>query len=94
MEQMLELIQEMIHENNTVPEKGIADEKIAEFEKRYDAIVRTAAKEYEESPHRIITVTDTICMCGWWNTGITICCFCQIPWRIRIIICANERQGY
>ena len=48
--QMLELIQEMIHENNTVPEKGIADEKIAEFEKRYDAIVQTATKEYEESP--------------------------------------------
>lgn len=48
--QMLELIQEMIHENNTAPEEGIADEKIEEFEKRYDAIVQTAAKEYEESP--------------------------------------------
>ena len=48
--QMLELIQEMIHDNNTAPEEGIADEKIAEFEKRYDAIVQTAAKEYEETP--------------------------------------------
>lgn len=48
--EMLELIQEMIHENNTAPEEGIAEEKITEFEKRYDAIVQTATKEYEESP--------------------------------------------
>lgn len=46
---MLELIQEMIHENNLAPE-GIADEKIAEFEARYDAIVQTATKEYEDEP--------------------------------------------
>jgi hypothetical protein len=48
--QMLELIQEMIHENNAAAEEGIADEKIAGFEKRYDAIVQTVAEEYEESP--------------------------------------------
>lgn len=42
---MLELIQEMIHENNIAPEEGIA-----EFESRYDTIVKTAAKEYEEEP--------------------------------------------
>lgn len=46
---MLELIQEMIHENNLSPE-GMADEKIAGFEARYDAIVQTAAKEYENEP--------------------------------------------
>ena len=48
--QMLKLIQEMIHENNTAPAEGIAGEKIAEFEARYDAIVQTAAKEYGDSP--------------------------------------------
>ena len=48
--QMLELIQEMIHENNRAPEEGSAYEKTAEFEKRYDAIVQTVAEEYEESP--------------------------------------------
>ena len=47
---MLELIQEMIHENNTAPAEGIPDERISEFEARYDAIVQTAAKEYEENP--------------------------------------------
>ena len=48
--QMLTLIQEMIHENNIAPAEGIADEKIGEFEARYDAIVQTAAKEYEDDP--------------------------------------------
>ena len=48
--QMLELIQEMIHENNIAPAEGIADEKIAAFEARYDAIVQTATKEYEDEP--------------------------------------------
>ena len=48
--QMLGLIQEMIHENNTAPAEGIPDERISEFEARYDAIVQTAAKEYEENP--------------------------------------------
>ena len=48
--QMLALIQEMIHENNTAPTEGIAQEKIAGFEARYDSIVQTAAKEYEDSP--------------------------------------------
>ncbi len=47
---MLELIQEMIHENNLAPAEGIADERIAEFEARYDAIVQTATKEYEDDP--------------------------------------------
>ncbi len=47
--QMLELVQEMIHENNMSPE-GVADEKTAAFEARYDAIVQTAAKEYEDEP--------------------------------------------
>ena len=42
---MLELIQEMIHENNIAPAEGMAEEKIAGFEARYDAIVQTAAKE-------------------------------------------------
>lgn len=49
--QMLELIREMVHENNHAPEgMGVTDEKIAEFEARYDAIVQTAAKEYENGP--------------------------------------------
>ena len=48
--QMLELIQEMIHENNLAGEEGIEEEKIAGFEARYDDIVRTAAKEYEDDP--------------------------------------------
>lgn len=48
--QMLALIQEMIHENNIAPEEGISDNKIAGFEKRYDAIVGTATREYEDSP--------------------------------------------
>ena len=48
--QMLELIQEMIHENNTAPAEGIQEEKISEFEERYDSIVQTAAKEYEDTP--------------------------------------------
>ncbi|MCX4321161.1 MAG: transposase, partial [Lachnospiraceae bacterium] len=47
--QMPALIQEMIHENNKAAE-GIADEKIAEFEARYDAVVQTVAKEYEDMP--------------------------------------------
>lgn len=47
---MLELIQEMIHENNTAPAEGIAEEKISEFEARYDSIVQTAAKEYGDTP--------------------------------------------
>ena len=36
----------------TLPRKGVgvADEKIAEFEAGYDAIVQTAAKEYENEP--------------------------------------------
>ncbi len=48
--QMLKLIQEMIHENNQAPAEGMPDAKIAEFEARYDKIVQTAAKEYEDSP--------------------------------------------
>lgn len=48
--QMLELIQKMIHENNTAPAEGIAEEKIAELEAEYDAIVRKAAEEYENGP--------------------------------------------
>ena len=48
--QMLELIQEMIHENNIAPAEGMAEEKIAGFEARYDAIVQTAAEEYEDDP--------------------------------------------
>lgn len=47
---MLKLIQEMIHENNTAPIEGIAEEKIAEFEARYDSIVQTASEEYEATP--------------------------------------------
>lgn len=92
--QMPELIQEMVHKNNTAPEEGIADEKIAGLEKRYDAIVQTARKNMKRLPHPIITVTGAICICGCWNTGIIICCSCQIPWWLRIIICANERRGY
>ena len=46
---MLELIQEMIHENNLAGAEGITEEKIAEFEARYDEIVRTATKEYESA---------------------------------------------
>lgn len=48
--QMLKLIQEMIHENNIAPAEGIAEEKIAEFEARYDSIVQTASEEYEATP--------------------------------------------
>lgn len=48
--QMLALIQEMIHENNLAAEGGITEDKIACFEKRYDAIAETAAREYGESP--------------------------------------------
>ena len=48
--QMLELIKEMIHENNIAPPGGIADEKIAGFEARYDAIVKKAGEEYEDGP--------------------------------------------
>lgn len=48
--QMLELIQEMIHENNISPADGIKEEKIAEYEERYDAIVKKAGEEYEETP--------------------------------------------
>lgn len=48
--QMLTLIQEMIHENNLSPADGIKEEKIAEFEARYDAIVKKAGEEYEDTP--------------------------------------------
>lgn len=48
--QMLKLIQEMIHENNIAPAEGISEEKIAEFGVRYDSIVQTAAREYEDAP--------------------------------------------
>ena len=47
--QVLALIQEMVHEGNKAAE-GIADEKTAEFEARYDAIVQTATKGYEDMP--------------------------------------------
>lgn len=47
--QMLGLIQEMIHENNCAPD-GVPDEKIAEFEEKYDTIVQTATAEYEDEP--------------------------------------------
>ncbi len=47
---MLELIREMIHENNLASADGIPDEKIAEFEARYDTIVQTATEEYEDTP--------------------------------------------
>lgn len=42
--QMLEIIQEMIHENNLAGAEGIEEEKIAEFEAGYDDIVRTATR--------------------------------------------------
>ena len=48
--QMLTLIQEMIHENNIAGEEGMSEEKIADFEARYDAIVQTAGEEYETTP--------------------------------------------
>lgn len=48
--QMLKLIQDMIHENNTAPAEGMAEERIAEFETRYDAIVRKAGEEYKDTP--------------------------------------------
>ena len=48
--QMLALIQEMIHANNTAGEEGISEEMIAGFEERYDAIVKTATEEYEAVP--------------------------------------------
>lgn len=48
--QMHTLIQGMIHENNAAPTDGIADEKIADFEARYDTIVQTATEEYENAP--------------------------------------------
>ena len=48
--QMLTLIQEMIHENNAAPAEGVAEEKIADFEARYDPIVQTAGEEYEATP--------------------------------------------
>lgn len=48
--QMLTLIQEMIHENNTAPAGGIPEERIAEFEARYDSIVQKASEEYEATP--------------------------------------------
>lgn len=47
---MLELIQEMIHENNAAPAGMVSDEKIAGFEERYDTIVRKAAEEYGNTP--------------------------------------------
>ncbi len=48
--QMLRLIQEIIHENNISPADGIKEEKIAEFEERYDAIVKKAGEEYGDTP--------------------------------------------
>lgn len=48
--QMLALIQEMIHENNAALAEGMAEEKIAGFEARYDSIVQTAGEEYETIP--------------------------------------------
>lgn len=47
---MLELIREMIHENNLAPEEGLSQEKIAEFELKYDAIVAKATEEYKDEP--------------------------------------------
>lgn len=47
---MLALIREMIHENNAAPAEGMAEEKIAGFEARYDSIVQTAGEEYEATP--------------------------------------------
>ena len=47
---MLELIQEMIHERNQRGEGGIGEEKAAEFESRYDAVLERAGKEYQDDP--------------------------------------------
>ena len=47
---LLKLIQDMIHENNTAPAEGMAEEKITEFEARYDAIVERAGEEYGDTP--------------------------------------------
>ena len=38
----------MTHKNNAAPAEEMPGEKIAEFEARYEAIVQTAAKEYED----------------------------------------------
>ena len=48
-QEMLDLIKEMIHENNISPD-GVSDQKIAEFEARYDAIVQKAGEEYTDNP--------------------------------------------
>lgn len=48
--EMPELIQEMIHENSLAPAEGIAEERNAEFEARYDDIVRKATEEYKDTP--------------------------------------------
>ncbi len=48
--QMLKLIQDMIHENNTAPAEGMAEEKNTEFEARYDAVVERAGEEYGDTP--------------------------------------------
>lgn len=36
--------------NNTAPTDGMAEDKIADFEARYDSIVQTAKEEYEATP--------------------------------------------
>lgn len=48
-QQMLKLIQEMIHENNISPD-GVSEEKITIYETRYDEIMKTAEKEYKDEP--------------------------------------------
>lgn len=47
---MLGLIQEMIHENNQCSGNGISRKRIDEFKKRYDEILKTARKEYKDEP--------------------------------------------
>lgn len=48
---MRELIQEMIHYRNGLPESEVPDEKkVSEYEKKYDRILEDAMKEYKDIP--------------------------------------------
>lgn len=49
-QEMLRLIQEMIHERKARGEEGMGEEKAGEYEARYAAVLEKAGKEYRDHP--------------------------------------------
>ncbi len=84
----------LIHENNTAPAEGIAEEKIAGFEARHDSIMQTAAKEYEDTPPSDYYRDGYNLYLRMANISITISCSCLTPLWSPTTTSVNGRPGY